>query len=64
MTSTSARSPAAISWAAASEIGVAEGTRTSPVFRTTMSPTAILPVIDLAKALSVWVLPFLTMVVL
>ena len=64
MTSTSARSLAAISTAAASETGAPEGTRTSPVFITTTSPTATRPVIDLAKAFSVCPLDFLTTLVL
>ncbi len=38
---------------------VADVTSTSPVLSTTMSPTAILPVIDFAKAFSVWLFPFL-----
>ena len=58
-----ARSPAAISRAAVSGIGVAEGTSTSPVLSTTMSPTAILSVIALAKAFWVIDLVFLTTLV-
>ena len=48
MTSTSARSLAAISRAAVSGIGMPEGTRTSPVLRTMMSPTAMRSVIFFA----------------
>jgi hypothetical protein len=63
MTSTSAKSLAAISSAVVSGIGMPDWTRTSPVLSATTSPTAVLPVIALAKALCVCALPFLIVVV-